>query len=48
LEVVSEFSEVDRRGDDHYWNNIENTLAQPDRSSEFEKLFPTDASRVVV
>jgi len=35
----SELSEVDRRGQDRYWDNIENITTQSDRSSESEKMF---------
>ena len=45
---MSELNEVERRDPALYWNNIENTIAIPDKSSESEKLFHTDAPHVVI
>ena len=39
LDIVSELNEVDRSDPDRYWNNIENTIDLPDRSSESRKSF---------
>jgi len=44
---MSELDKVDRRNPDRYWNNIENIITLPDRSSKSENLFHTDALRVV-
>jgi len=45
---IPELGEIDRRDRDHFSNNMENTMAPSDRSSESEKLFYTDASRVII
>ena len=36
---MSELNEVNKRDPGRYWNNIENIMALPDKSSESEKLF---------
>ena len=45
---IPELCEVDRRDRDCHWNNIENTITLPDRSSESENLFLIDTPRVVI
>jgi len=48
LDIVAELSEIDRRDHGRYWNNIENIIALPNRSSESVKWFHTNTPRVEI
>jgi len=45
---MAELSKVNKRDHDRYWNNIENIIALPDRSSKSEKLFYTNTPRIEI